>query len=98
MSTRQKKNHALAAVQLCFLANVSLAEAQRDRESPPHRLPGCKHCFLAARSYVDGVPARAEQTSDGLRERISPSSTGLPSKSLSACLSLRRTWFVLRLI
>ena len=23
---------------------------------------------------------------------------GLPSKSLSACLSLRRTWFVLRLI
>ena len=35
---------------------------------------------------------------DGLRERISPSSTDLPSKSLSAYLSLRRTWFVLRLI
>ena len=35
---------------------------------------------------------------DGLRERISPSSIGLPSKSLSAYLSLRRTWFVLRLI
>jgi len=33
-----------------------------------------------------------------IKERISPSSIGLPSKSLSACLSLRRTWFVLRLI
>ena len=29
-----------------------------------------------------------------IEERISPSSTGLPSKSVSACLSLRRTWFV----
>src|ERR1051326_8514138 len=35
---------------------------------------------------------------DGPRGRISPSSTVLPSKSPSACLSLRRTWFVLRLI
>jgi hypothetical protein len=30
----------------------------------------------------------------GVREKISPSSTDLLSKSLSACLSLRRTWFV----
>jgi hypothetical protein len=30
--------------------------------------------------------------------RISPSSTGLPSKRMSACLSLQRTWFDLRLI
>jgi hypothetical protein len=35
---------------------------------------------------------------DGSTERISPSSTGLPSKRLSACLSLPRTWFVSRLI
>ncbi len=30
--------------------------------------------------------------------KTSPSSTGLQSKSLSAYLSLPRTWFVLRLI
>jgi hypothetical protein len=30
--------------------------------------------------------------------RISPSSTGLPYKRLSDCPSLRRSWFVLRLI
>src|SRR5207249_8650895 len=35
---------------------------------------------------------------DGLKEKTSPSSTGLPSKSSSACLSLRRTWSDLRLI
>ena len=29
-----------------------------------------------------------------VEERISPSSTGLPSRSLSAYLSLRRSWFV----
>jgi putative tryptophan/tyrosine transport system substrate-binding protein len=34
---------------------------------------------------------------DGLRERISPSSIVLPSKSKSACLILLRTWFVLKL-
>jgi hypothetical protein len=33
-----------------------------------------------------------------MRERISPSSIGLPSKNLSANLSLRPTWFVLSLI
>ena len=34
----------------------------------------------------------------GLKEKTLPSSTGLPSKSLSACLSWRQTWFNLRLI
>ena len=34
---------------------------------------------------------------DGLRERISPSSTDLPSKTMSGCLSLRGSWFDLRL-
>jgi hypothetical protein len=31
-------------------------------------------------------------------KKISPSRIGLPSKSLGACLSLRRSWFVLKLI
>jgi ABC-type nitrate/sulfonate/bicarbonate transport system substrate-binding protein len=35
---------------------------------------------------------------DGLTERISPSSTGFHREKMIACLSLRRTWFVLRLI
>jgi hypothetical protein len=30
--------------------------------------------------------------------RISPSNTDLPSKRMSVCLSLPRSWFVLRLI
>jgi hypothetical protein len=30
--------------------------------------------------------------------KTSPSSTDLPSKSVSACLTLPRTWFVLKLI
>jgi hypothetical protein len=33
-----------------------------------------------------------------LKGRISLSNTGLPNKRMGACLSLRRTWFVLRLI
>jgi hypothetical protein len=33
-----------------------------------------------------------------IEERILPSSIGLQSKRMSACLSLRRTWFALRLI
>ena len=33
-----------------------------------------------------------------IEERILPSSTDLQSKNVSGCLSLRRTWFVLRLI
>ena len=37
-------------------------------------------------AFRQGLPSLA-----GLKERISPSSTGLPSKSLSACLSLRRS-------
>jgi hypothetical protein len=34
----------------------------------------------------------------GLKEKTSPSSTDLPRGRMTVCMSLRRTWFVLRLI
>ena len=73
------------------------AEAQQQRKIPRIGYPGYKHCSLGSAVLVDAF--RQEIASlDGLRERISPSSTDLRRKRLSACPSLRRTWFVLRLI
>ena len=48
-------------------------------------------------ALVEGL--RQELSKLGWTEvKTSPSSIGLPSKRMIACLSLRRTWFVSRLI
>ena len=47
-------------------------------------------------ALVEGL--RQELSKLGLKGKTSPSSIGLPSKRVIACLSLRRTWFVSRLI
>ena len=81
-----------------FLANVSLADAQQPAKV--FRIGFLDSSTASGMAVL--VDAFRQELSklglDGLRERISPSSTGLPSKKLSACLSLPRSWCVLRLI
>jgi hypothetical protein len=79
---------------LCALlfALSSSAEAQQTGKVP--RI-GFLDNSTASGSAVLLEAFRQELTKLGWIEgKTSPSSTALASKSLSACLSLRRTWFV----
>ena len=66
------------------------------RKNLPHRFPGSKHCFWYGRAF-EGVPARAEQVWLDRGKNIAIEYR-FAEKNLSACLSLRRIWFVLKLI
>jgi hypothetical protein len=79
-----------------FLLTVSFADAQQTGK--------ILRIGLLDNSTASGMAVlvdafRQEMTKlDRLRERISPWSTGFQKEKLSACLSLRQTWFALRLI
>ena len=80
-----------------FLLTVSSADAQQTGKiSRIGFLDNSTASGIAV--LVGGVPARTDANLAGLREETSPSSTDLLREKLSACLSLRRTWFVSRLI
>ena len=79
-----------------FLLTVSSADAQQTGKVP--RIGFLDKALLLVSRSSWRRSGRSCASLDGLKERISPSSIGLPSKSLNAYLSLRQTWFVLRLI
>src|SRR4030095_14168995 len=91
-----RKRITLWPLATLFLANVSFADAQQTGKVP--------HIGYLDQSTTSGSAVswrrsrRRCASSDGSRERISLSSIGLPSRSLSACLSWQRSWFDLRLI
>ena len=91
-----KKRITLWLLATLFLANLSLADAQQTGKV--FRI-GFLDASTASGSAVLLDAFRQEMIKLGWIEgKISPSSIDLRSKSLSAYLSLRRTWFVLRLI
>ena len=91
-----KKKIALWLLATLFLANSSLAEAQQTGKI--FRIGFLDPSNASGSRRRGGVPARTDASLDGSRVKISPSSTDLPSKSLDGYLSLRRSWFVSRLI
>jgi hypothetical protein len=90
-----KKAIRLALCTMLFALSVS-ADAQQSGKI--FRI-GFLDGSTAAGTAVHREVFRQELSKLGWIEgRISPLSTGLPSRSATACRSLRRTWFVLRLI
>ena len=81
----------------CSLRFAFLREAQQPTEKSSASVSWMQALLLVARVSWRRSGRRCASL-DGSRERISPSSTGLQSKRMSACLSLQRTWFVSRLI
>jgi hypothetical protein len=90
--THEKKN---TSVVLAILSLISVYPADAQQTGKVLRI-GFLDNSTAAGSAVLVDAFRQEMRKLGWKK--SPSSTGLPSKRMSACLSLRRTWFVLRLI
>jgi ABC-type uncharacterized transport system substrate-binding protein len=55
-----KKRITLWLLATLFLANVSLADAQQAGKIPPHRFPGCEHCFWYRGSLGRVPPGTAQ--------------------------------------
>jgi hypothetical protein len=89
-----RKNIVRLALCAMLFALCSSAEAQQTGKVA--RI-GFLDSSTASGSAVLADAFRQELSKLGWRER-SPSSIGLPSKRVSAYLSLQRTWFDIRLI
>ena len=79
------------------LCPLRVSSGAADRKNLPHRVPRSIALLLVARSSWRRS-GKSWASLGGLKEKISRSSTGLLSKRTTAYPSLRRTWFVSRLI
>ncbi len=79
-------------VAVVLLAVAVIADAQQTGKVP--RIGFLDNSTAAGSAGLLKVFWQEMRKLDGLKEKTSPSSIGLQSKSLSGYLSLRRTWFV----
>ncbi len=89
------KSRALISCALLFALGFS-AEAQQPKKVP--RIGFLDNSTASGSAVLVDALRQELSRLGGLREKISPSSTDLQSKSLSGYLSLLLNWFVLSLI
>ena len=81
-----------------FLLTVSSADAQQSTKIPRDRFPGCKHCFWQ-RGPLGSVPGQELRKLGWLEgKNMAIEYRSAEGEKMTVCLSLRRTWSVLRLI
>src|SRR4030095_5241903 len=82
-------------VVLCSMLLAPCAAVEAQQTGKISRIGFLDAGTAAGIGYSSRRSGRSCASLAGLKEKTSPSSIGLPNKTLSVYLSLRRTWFVL---